>query len=163
MVVVIPEEEIFAGINTLSRYTLGIGAAGLTLLSLVIILISERISRPLRFLTESARQIAQGNLDVELPAVSANDEIGVLTRSFGEMKNALKEYIGNLERTTAAKERMESELRIARTIQMSFLPRRFPPFPQRGDIDLYAALEPAREVGGDFYDLFLLGIPALLP
>jgi phosphoserine phosphatase RsbU/P len=157
MVVVIPEEEIFTEINVLSRYTLEIGAAGLALLSLVIILISERISRPLRFLTESVRQIARGNLEVELPAVTANDEIGVLTQSFDEMRNALKEYIGDLERTTAAKERIESELRIARTIQMSLLPRRFPPFPQRGDIDLYAALEPAREVGGDFYDYLLLG------
>lgn len=157
MVVVIPEAEIFTEVNTLSRYTLEIGAAGLILLSLVIVLISERISRPLRALTESARQIAQGNLEVELPAITANDEIGVLTRSFDEMKKALKEYIGNLERATIAKERIESELRIARTIQMSFLPRRFPPFPQRGDIDLYAALEPAREVGGDFYDFFLLG------
>ncbi|HXV20180.1 MAG TPA: SpoIIE family protein phosphatase [Desulfuromonadales bacterium] len=157
MVVVIPEEEIFTGVNILSRYTLGIGAAGLTLLSLVIILISERISRPLRALTESVRQVAQGNLEVELPAITANDEIGVLTRSVDEMKKALKEYIGDLERTTAAKERIESELRIARTIQMSFLPRSFPPFPQREEIDLYAALEPAREVGGDFYDFFLLG------
>ena len=157
MVVVIPEEEIFTGVNILSRYTLEIGAAGLALLSLVIILISARISRPLRALTESARQVAQGNLEVELPAITANDEIGVLTRSFDEMRKALREYIGNLERTTAAKERIESELRIARTIQMSFLPRRFPPFPQRGEIDLYAALEPAREVGGDFYDFFLLG------
>jgi sigma-B regulation protein RsbU (phosphoserine phosphatase) len=157
MVVVIPEEEIFTEINVLSRYTLEIGAAGLALLSLVIILISERISRPLRALTESVRQVAQGNLEVELPAVTANDEIGVLTRSVDEMKKALKEYIGNLERTTAAKERIESELRIARTIQMSFLPRSFPPFPQRQEIDLYAALEPAREVGGDFYDFFLLG------
>jgi phosphoserine phosphatase RsbU/P len=157
MVVVIPEEEIFSGVNILSRYTLGIGAAGLALLSLAVILISERISRPLRALTESARQIAQGNLDLELPAVAANDEIGVLTRSFDEMKEALRNYIENLKQTTAAKERIESELRIAHTIQMSFLPRRFPPFPQRSDIDLYAALEPAREVGGDFYDFFLLG------
>lgn len=157
MVVVIPEEEIFTGVNILSRRMLEIGAAGLTLLSLAIILISERISRPLRALTESARQVAQGNLEVELPAITANDEIGVLTRSFDEMKKALREYIVNLERTTAAKERIESELRIARTIQMSFLPRSFPPFPQRSEIDLYAALEPAREVGGDFYDFFLLG------
>ena len=157
MVVVIPKEEIFTGVNILSRHTLVIGAAGLILLSLVIILISERISRPLRALTESARQVARGNLEVELPAITANDEIGVLTRSFDEMKKALREYIVNLERTTAAKERIESELRIAHTIQMSFLPRSFPPFPQRSEIDLYAALEPAREVGGDFYDFFLLG------
>jgi sigma-B regulation protein RsbU (phosphoserine phosphatase) len=157
MVVVIPEDEIFTGVNILTRYTLEIGAVGLALLSLVIVLISERISRPLRALTESVRQIAQGNLEAQLPAVTANDEIGVLTRGFDEMQNALKEYMGELERTTAAKERIDSELRIARTIQMSFLPRRFPPFPQREDIDLYAALEPAREVGGDFYDFFLLG------
>jgi len=157
MVVVIPEADIFAGVNALTRYTLEIAAAGLILLSLSIILISERISRPLRALTESARQIALGNLGVELPVASANDEIGVLTRSFDEMKNALREYIRDLERTTAAKERIESELRIARTIQMSFLPRRFPAFPQLGEIDLYAELEPAREVGGDFYDFFLLG------
>jgi sigma-B regulation protein RsbU (phosphoserine phosphatase) len=157
MVVVIPEKEIYSEIKTLTRYTLEIAVAGLALLSLVIILISARISRPLRALTESARQVAQGNLEVELPAITANDEIGVLTRSFDEMKTALKEYIGNLERTTAAKERIESELRIARTIQMSFLPRRFPPFPHRPELDLYATLEPAREVGGDFYDFFLLG------
>ncbi len=157
MVVVIPAEKIFTEVNILSWHTLEIAAAGLALLSLVIFLTSARMSRPLHILTESVRQVAQGNLDVELPAVTTNDEIGVLTSSFDEMQKALREYIGDLERTTAAKERIESELRIARTIQMSFLPRRFPPFPQRGDVDLYAALEPAREVGGDFYDFFLLG------
>lgn len=157
MVVVIPEEEIFTEVNALSRFTLEIGAVGLALLSLVIILISARISRPLRALTESARQIAHGNLEVELPAITANDEIGVLTRSFDEMRKALRVYIADLERTTAAQERIDSELRIAHTIQMSFLPRRFPPFPHRPELDLYAALEPAREVGGDFYDFFLLG------
>lgn len=157
MVVVIPEEEIFTEIIILSRYTLEIGAAGLVLLSLAIILISRRISRPLCLLTASVRQIAQGNLEVELPAVATNDEIGILTGSVAEMKKALKVYIADLERTTAAKERIDSELRIARTIQMSFLPRHFPPFPHRTELDLYAALEPAREVGGDFYDFFLLG------
>jgi sigma-B regulation protein RsbU (phosphoserine phosphatase) len=72
------------------------------------------------------------------------------------MKLALKEYIANLAETTAAKERYESELKIARTIQMSFLPKRFPPFPERGEFDIFATLIPAKEVGGDLYDFFML-------
>ena len=88
--------------------------------------------------------------------MGANDEVGDLTRSFGDMKVALKEYIADLAETTAAKERIESELKIARTIQMSFLPKHFPPFPDKTSFDIFARLEPARHVGGDLYDFFLL-------
>jgi sigma-B regulation protein RsbU (phosphoserine phosphatase) len=72
------------------------------------------------------------------------------------MRLALKEYIANLAASTAAKERIESELKIARTIQQNFLPRRFPPFPGRAEFDLYAHVEAAKAVGGDLYDFFLL-------
>ena len=61
-----------------------------------------------------------------------------------------------LEETTTAKERIESELRIARDIQMGMVPQTFPPFPERTDIDLYASMTPAKEVGGDLYDYLLL-------
>lgn len=72
-------------------------------------------------------------------------------------KNAeLQDSLDNLRRTRSAKERMESELNIGREIQMSMLPLRFPAFPDRTDFDVHAALYPAREVGGDFYDLFLI-------
>lgn len=67
-----------------------------------------------------------------------------------------KEYVKNLTETTAAKERIESELKIARTIQMSFLPKAFPTLQGRQRFDLFAALEPARDIGGDLYDFFLL-------
>jgi len=73
------------------------------------------------------------------------------------MQGALKEHIRELTTATASRERMESELRIARDIQMGILPKLFPPFPNRSEIDLYASLEPAREVGGDFYDFFPCG------
>jgi len=72
------------------------------------------------------------------------------------MRLALKEYITNLKETTAAKERIESELKIARSIQMNFLPRHFPPFPEKQEFEIFAVLESAREVGGDLYDFFLL-------
>ena len=67
----------------------------------------------------------------------------------------LKTAYDKLEETTAAKERIESELRIARDIQMSMVPSVFPPFPERKDIDLFASMTPAKEVGGDLYDFFL--------
>jgi sigma-B regulation protein RsbU (phosphoserine phosphatase) len=72
-------------------------------------------------------------------------------------KNAeLEDSLENLRRTRSVKDRMESELNIGRDIQMSMLPFSFPAFPHRDDFDVYAALHPAREVGGDFYDLFLI-------
>lgn len=74
-----------------------------------------------------------------------------------ETKNVeLQESLDNLRRTTSAKERMEGELNIGREIQLSMLPLEFPAFPHRKDFDVFATLEPAREVGGDFYDFFLV-------
>jgi sigma-B regulation protein RsbU (phosphoserine phosphatase) len=77
-----------------------------------------------------------------------------MTQGFMVMQKSLKEYIRKLTETTAAKERMESELSIAHEIQMSILPKIFPPFPDHPEFDLYAVIAPAREVGGDFYDFF---------
>jgi sigma-B regulation protein RsbU (phosphoserine phosphatase) len=74
-----------------------------------------------------------------------------------EVKNLeLQESLDNLRRTTSVKERMEGELNIGREIQLSMLPLDFPAFPHRTDFDVFATLEPAREVGGDFYDFFLV-------
>jgi sigma-B regulation protein RsbU (phosphoserine phosphatase) len=68
----------------------------------------------------------------------------------------LQASFDDLRRTTTAKERMESELNIGREIQMSMLPLEFPPYPHRNEFTVFATLEPAREVGGDFYDFFLI-------
>lgn len=153
----IPEEELFADLHRLSKRILFVGVAGFLFLALTVAFISGTITRPLRNLAGKTDEIARGNLDVELPELRYNDEIGRLNRSFREMKTALKEYIANLAETTAAKERIESELKIARTIQMSFLPKKFPPFPDKKSFDIFASLKSAWEVGGDLYDFFLLG------
>ncbi len=154
--VVFPEEAIFAGLRDLNRIVLIIGTAGFAVLFLIIVLVSGTITRPLRILAGKAAEIARGNLDIEVSDVTSQDEVGELSRSFDNMKVALKEYIANLAETTAAKERYESELKIARTIQMSFLPKNFPPFPENVEFDIYATLVSAKEVGGDLYDFFLL-------
>jgi sigma-B regulation protein RsbU (phosphoserine phosphatase) len=100
--------------------------------------------------------VAVGNLDAEVPRIDAADEVGTLARSFDAMKRSLKQYIQELTEATAAKERIESELKIAHDIQMGIIPKTFPAFPEVNAFDLFASIVPAREVGGDLYDFFFL-------
>jgi sigma-B regulation protein RsbU (phosphoserine phosphatase) len=154
--VVFPRDEMLADVFRLSRSMLAIGAAGFVLLVLITVGIARRITHPLRELSESAREIASGNLDLQLPEIGVNDEVGDLAESFRYMKTSLKEFIHDLTATTAAKERIESELRIARDIQMGILPKLFPAFPDRREFEVFASIEPAKEVGGDLYDFFFV-------
>jgi sigma-B regulation protein RsbU (phosphoserine phosphatase) len=101
------------------------------------------------------RRIAGGDFTQQI-AIRAKNEIGVLAASFNEMTRRLNESIEHLKETTAAKERIESELQIAHEIQMSMVPKIFPPFPDRSEFDIFATLAPAKEVGGDFYDFFFI-------
>ncbi len=156
LAVIVPEDDLLHGLRKLTNKVFIIGMLGFILLVLLITFISDTITKPLGTLADKTVEIARGNLDVTLPTPKHNDEIGHLTNSFAEMRSALKEYIADLAETTAAKERIESELKIAHTIQMSFLPKRFPPFPEKDEFDIFATLQPAKEVGGDLYDFFLL-------
>jgi len=118
-------------------------------------LLARRITRPIIALNRGVQVIGQGNLDHRL-VVTTGDEIQDLAGAFNKMVEDLKVYIRNLQETTSARERIESELRVATEIQASMLPRLFPPFPDRKEFDLYATMQPAREVGGDFYDFFFI-------
>ena len=110
--------------------------------------------RPLRQFTESAISIAEGNLDAPLPAIHSEDELLQLRNSFEHMQRALKQHISDLQATTASKERLQSELKIAHDIQMGMIPTTFP---QRQDLDLFASMTPAKEVGGALYDFIIEG------
>jgi len=116
----------------------------------------NRVTRPLRHLTASAQQVAKGNFETQLPTFKRNDEITQLRDSFEIMQHSLTSYVDELKKTTASKATMESELNIAHRIQMSMLPKMDPPFPDRDDIDLYGTLKPAKAVGGDLYDFFII-------
>ena len=124
----------------------------------------NRISQPLKQLAAHAGKLATqdfsepvtGPSDIDGLPKKSRDEVGELAESFITMERALRQSVRELKETTAAKERIESELKIAREIQMSMVPKLFPPFPLRPEFDLYATLVPAREVGGDFYDFFFI-------
>ncbi|WP_019024004.1 MULTISPECIES: SpoIIE family protein phosphatase [unclassified Thioalkalivibrio] len=154
--VIIPERELFGDILRVMHWVLIIAAIGFFILLGTIIGISRGITRPLKGLASSAGEIARGNLDRPLPPIRTGDEVGQLAHSLDEMRLSLKDYINDLTATTAAKERMESELKIARNIQMSFLPKRLDLSDLDVGIDLAARLIPAKEVGGDLYDFFPL-------
>ena len=115
----------------------------------------RRATKPLGFLSESAKEVAKGNFGTSLPTFKHNDEVAQLRDSFDTMQQSLKQYVEELKVSTAAKASIESELNVAQSIQMSMLPKTFPAFPERKDIELYAALTPAKGVGGDLYDFFI--------
>ncbi len=156
MGVIVPEEHMLATLNRQTRFNVLVGAGGLLLLALAAVPTAYSIARPLQRLARVALHLAAGRFDTPLPPVRRLDEVGRLTESFGWMRTELRDYIEKLTTTTAAKEKIASELAIAHQIQLGIVPKLFPPFPQRKDLDLYACLEPAREVGGDLYDFALL-------
>jgi len=156
MGIVIPAEELFADLSHLNRNVAMIGILGLLTLFGVISFISGRITQPIRRLSDATTLIGLGDFNAALPEIDSGDEIGQLMHSFEKMQTALAEYIENLKVTTAAKEKIEGELRIAHDIQMGIIPKTFPPFPDRNDVDIYGILESAKAVGGDLYDFFLL-------
>ena len=92
----------------------------------------------------------------ELDHMSSGDEVGRLYQSIRQMESDIFDYIDDLTVVTAEKERIGAELSVATTIQASMLPCIFPPFPGRHEFDIYATMTPAKEVGGDFYDFFLI-------
>ena len=115
----------------------------------------KKAVRPLNQLATTADEVAKGNFKTELPELKSHDEIHLLRDSFEEMQLSLTKYIEQLQTTTAQKATMESELNIAHNIQMSMLPKTFPPYPQRSDVDIYGMLAPARAVGGDLFDFYI--------
>ena len=111
--------------------------------------------RPLKQLATTADEVAKGNFKTVLPELKSRDEIHMLRDSFAQMQQSLTQYVEDLRATTAQKASMESELKVAHDIQMSMLPKAFPPYPERNDLDIFGSLTPAKGVGGDLFDFYI--------
>ena len=153
--IVCPASDIFGGYYRLYRTVAALVVIGLLIMLFVFSRIIRRELQPLTRLARQAETIASGQFDVELPDEKRNDEIGQLSKSFNYMQKSLVKYVDELKETTASKAAIENELKVASDIQMSMLPRIYPAFPNRNDIDLHALMTPAKEVGGDLYDYFI--------
>ena len=117
--------------------------------------LAGRITSPISHLTEEVASISGGDLDKRIE-VKTGDEIETLADAFNQMTASLKTYIHDLTAVTAEKERIGAELNVATQIQHDMLPCIFPAFPERHEFDIYATMDPAKEVGGDFYDFFMV-------
>jgi sigma-B regulation protein RsbU (phosphoserine phosphatase) len=128
---------------------------GTILILLQMFLFRRMIGRPIKELTVASAKIGSGDLDVSL-SIHTGDEMEDLSKTFTKMTVQLKDYIANLTEITAEKERIGAELNIARRIQASMLPSVSSLSPHHAEFDIYAMMQPAKEVAGDFYDFFMV-------
>ena len=115
----------------------------------------KKAVNPLQQLAISADEVAKGNFKTELPELKSHDEIHHLRDSFAQMQQSLTRYVEDLRYATAQKAAIENEMKVAHDIQMSMLPKTFPPYPERSDLDIYGTLTPAKGVGGDLFDFYI--------
>lgn len=151
VIVVSPEQDYLSDINRLTRNISYVAASGIIILFLVIMVVTHRLTSPLSNLALATKDIGAGNLDAALPDAIRRDEIGALTEDFSSMRSALKTYIKEVRTATAKQQKLESEIQIAKDIQMSMIPQYGNAFIDSDEFQLYALLRPARTVGGDLY------------
>ena len=120
--------------------------------------VRQRLIHPISLLNKASGEMVSNLASGEVFRIDVHtgDEIEELARSFEKMYEEVGDYIRRLSEVTAEKERIGAELSVATRIQANMLPSIFPPFPDRKDVDIYATMHPAKEVGGDFYDFFLI-------
>lgn len=136
---------------------LGVLAAVCLFLLVYSMFLYREVLLPILAITDEAKRFADSNTPSDkLSAINKNDEIGVLAKAVGKMETDIVEYVENLTLVTAEKERIGAELSIATQIQANMLPGIFPAFPDKPEFDIYATMNPAKEVGGDFYDFFMV-------
>lgn len=126
----------------------------LAIVSCIVLTINWQL-RPLGRIAEAANAISNGDFSYKIPEVSGHSDISHLRNSFVAMQQELVRYIADLRNTTEKKAGMERDLHIASQIQKGLLPKTFPAFPDRNDIDIYGLVVPAKEVGGDIFDFFM--------
>ena len=153
--IVCPRSELYLGVKRLRGMLIILGLIALMLMIFMSYYGIRKVVAPVEDFSGVAKKIAQGEFNAQLPQINSEDELKELHDSFEYLQNSLVKYIDELKATTANKERIESELRIARGIQMGMIPKSFPAFPDRDDVSLVAGLVPAKEVGGDLYDFFI--------
>lgn len=134
----------------------------LLFLMLLAIYVNKRITKQINIISDKVSGFVMNGankgvkLDFDPININTNDELQMLAESFNMMVLDINNYIDNLYKVTKEKERIHSELSVASSIQANMLPCIFPAFPKRNDIDIYATMHPAKEVGGDFYDYFFI-------
>ena len=153
--IVVPQEVIAHKGRMLNTTILIVVLLGLVAIYFICQQMIKSTTRPLRLFARSAEEVAMGNFSSPLPDVNSIDEVRMLRDSFEVMQTSLTIYVDEVKRTAAEKAVFENEMNNARNIQMALVPNKFPPYPERSDIDIYGMMKPAKSVGGDVFDYWL--------
>ena len=145
------------GMGRLAVSTGVIAAVMLIFAALLSLVFSKRLVDPIKRMTLRVSEMQGDDMSFQVEDVLlTGDEIEVLARAFASMSEKMRGYVREIVDITSEKQRLDTELSIAADIQANTLPTHFPAFPDRKEVDLYAVMDPAKEVGGDFYDFFLI-------
>lgn len=153
---VVRERHWFLVNSALFIVVLTLGAIAMSMM-----LTQKMVTNPLKMLARGATRFGKGDAGytkadvIQLP-IRANNEIGDLYREIQSMQGRIVDYTGRLTTITAERERANAEMGMAARIQNAMLPNSFPAFPEHGEFDLYATMNPAKAVGGDFYDFIMI-------
>ena len=153
--------DVLTGVRNTFLNKVALALIGLMLLVIIgqSVYLHRVLLRPLSLITEEAARFSAENRAAEhklQESIRNRDEIGELAASVDRMEEQIETYIADITQITAERERISTELSLATRIQAAFIPHLFPPFPDRPEFALYATMDPAKEVGGDFYDFFLI-------
>lgn len=150
-----PEDDILTEVKALRKNMRRIATLGTLVLFVICIIVIRKHTKPIKQFSEAAQSIAKGNFNTKMPKILHKNELQQLSSSLDNMQHELNDYMNHLKETTEEKGRIESELRIASNIQQAMIPKIFPPYPDRDDIDVYGILVSAKAVGGDLYDFYI--------
>jgi sigma-B regulation protein RsbU (phosphoserine phosphatase) len=152
--IVLPHNELFSSLHKMSLISIFLAIVGSILLIVAMFIISRRISQPLKDVTALTQKISLGNFDAKIELPKTKDEIYSLSLAINRMQDSIKEYIQEIKTATIQQQKVESELNIAKEIQISMLPKKIT---TDETFEIEATLNPAKAVGGDFYDFFYIG------
>ncbi len=155
MAIVCSAKEFFSSAATAGFIVAALIMIMLVILAFILKIGVRRLTLPLTQFTQAVNEVANGNLQAKLPPVRSKDEMLRLRNSFVTMQRSLEQQMEELKQVNEQKGRIESELRIASNIQRAMLPKIYPPYPDRDDIDIYGQQTPAKEVGGDLFDFYI--------
>lgn len=150
----VPEQVILARLDTVTLWGLGGGLLGVLLCVWAVRRHASRIARPIEDLTDSAGHLARGEFDYPLRHTDRRDEVGVMARAFDSARTSIKQQLQEIADMGAARQKLEAELDIARDIQRGMLPPGGRLRANGSGVEWQGLLEPAKAVGGDFYNVF---------
>ncbi len=156
VITIISQKDVFSTLRKIIFTVICIGLTALVIAIFIVLMIAQSFTHPIRKIVPVIEELAEGNFTNRIEPSKSGNEIDSIILALNDVGKKMNRYIADLTHATAEKERLSTELNVATQIQAEMLPRVFPPYENHPEVELFASMEPAKEVGGDFYDFYML-------